>query len=274
MNDSLDKTSKDSRCVWMTAGIINYKLCNCDFACEDCQFDKVMRGIIPFQSRKSIKTYKSSTLKNYENIDFRIKTWIVTYLNSLFSDCTIHLDRYYHPSQLWSKIDGEAILIGLNKLVCKILEPIEKILPPQKGKVYQEDQLIAYIIRKDQSFPLHSPHSGTVSEINPILSTKNFTKIIEEDSYLFKMTTPNITKKDSDDLYGLKHFMKVIELLKNNLVEAFKKRDSSELGITCSDGGMIQYNLEKVIGKSAFNALINNLFLKNKREKKNPVSSH
>ncbi len=31
------------KCIWMTAGIISYKLCDYQFRCEVCPFDIVMR---------------------------------------------------------------------------------------------------------------------------------------------------------------------------------------------------------------------------------------
>ena len=31
------------QCIWMTAGIIGYKLCNAGYECERCPFDLAMR---------------------------------------------------------------------------------------------------------------------------------------------------------------------------------------------------------------------------------------
>ena len=33
------------KCVWMTSGVIEYKLCDNNFDCENCPFDKVMRNL-------------------------------------------------------------------------------------------------------------------------------------------------------------------------------------------------------------------------------------
>lgn len=30
------------KCIWMTAGVISYKLCPIDFNCEECEFDAAM----------------------------------------------------------------------------------------------------------------------------------------------------------------------------------------------------------------------------------------
>lgn len=34
------------KCIWMTSGIIDYKLCDNRFDCENCMFDKVMRNLM------------------------------------------------------------------------------------------------------------------------------------------------------------------------------------------------------------------------------------
>ena len=33
------------KCVWMTSGVIDYKLCDHNFDCENCPFDKVIRNL-------------------------------------------------------------------------------------------------------------------------------------------------------------------------------------------------------------------------------------
>lgn len=38
---SLDQPSK--RCIWMTAGVVSYKLCPLQFECDNCEFDAAMR---------------------------------------------------------------------------------------------------------------------------------------------------------------------------------------------------------------------------------------
>ena len=34
-------------CVWMSAGLVAYKLCDRGFECEGCPFDQAMRGARP-----------------------------------------------------------------------------------------------------------------------------------------------------------------------------------------------------------------------------------
>ena len=34
-------------CVWMSAGLVSFKLCDREGECEGCPFDRVMRGLAP-----------------------------------------------------------------------------------------------------------------------------------------------------------------------------------------------------------------------------------
>ena len=33
------------KCIWMNSGVIDYKLCDHNFDCENCPFDKVIRNL-------------------------------------------------------------------------------------------------------------------------------------------------------------------------------------------------------------------------------------
>src|SRR5262245_36227592 len=33
------------KCLWMGSGVVNYKLCDLEYNCEGCLFDRVMRGL-------------------------------------------------------------------------------------------------------------------------------------------------------------------------------------------------------------------------------------
>ena len=34
---------KDDYCIWMSAGLVAYKLCDREFKCEECPLDELMR---------------------------------------------------------------------------------------------------------------------------------------------------------------------------------------------------------------------------------------
>ena len=41
--DKLLSKDSDRHCIWMSAGVISFKLCPFNYDCEHCDFDAVMR---------------------------------------------------------------------------------------------------------------------------------------------------------------------------------------------------------------------------------------
>lgn len=59
-NQSPDKKNpelllKENHCIWMSAGVISFKLCPFDYDCDNCDFDRVMRQEIkaPLNQRET-----------------------------------------------------------------------------------------------------------------------------------------------------------------------------------------------------------------------------
>lgn len=43
IGDNRPPSKEGKRCIWMTAGVISFKLCPLEYDCELCEFDLVMR---------------------------------------------------------------------------------------------------------------------------------------------------------------------------------------------------------------------------------------
>lgn len=44
-----EKNFNELKCVWMSSGVVEYKLCDCNFDCDNCPFDKAMKSIGSFR---------------------------------------------------------------------------------------------------------------------------------------------------------------------------------------------------------------------------------
>ena len=45
-NEKLNNNYEKMKCIWMSSQVIEYKLCDNHFDCENCMFDKVMRNLL------------------------------------------------------------------------------------------------------------------------------------------------------------------------------------------------------------------------------------
>lgn len=263
----LQKNAKENlKCIWMCAGIVNYKLCFNDFDCENCKFDQVMRGILDQENHYS--TAGTSNIPSDQPLKItHIDKLVNQTIHHLISDCKIHLDRFYHNSQLWFKLETADIFqIGIEKLLLKVLEPVERIIAPQTGKFYQKGQLIAWIIRKGKTFPLHTPLKGVVVEINENLALPKYKDHFEEDSYLFKMKYGNSKDEVQNicgEIRGINCYIDNVKIIRQHLKKAFQNNSLEDIGTTFTDGGILENNLEKILGEKIFQELIFRLLQKN-----------
>ena len=259
MHDAANKTGADPRCVWMSAGIINYKLCDRDFQCEDCEFNKAMQGMLP-QSRIENPTFDKHRTKRNDATSLLINR----YLYSLFFDCTIHLDRFYHPSHLWFMAESENVIkVGIDKTVIKIIEPVEKIILPQVGEIVSKNQLILWIVRNGKMLPLHSPLAGKIIERNDRLLHEGLKQVLDADDFCFKLQDDGIRDKIQQlcsSIPRLESFDENISIVKKHLEKAFHQNVPKEIGVTLADGGDFQTCIEKVVGENIFHEMLNELF--------------
>ena len=257
----------DLRCLWVHAGVVQYKLCNKNFSCENCEFNSVMQGMLP--QKPKTETVISDIFQSER--DF-IKQHSVEYyrmtnqfLYKLFSGYKIHMDRYYYPNQLWIKPEKkDTYQVGLDMLTTRILDPIDEIILPEKGQEYFKGDALIKIIRKGKNITLKSYLDGKISKINPLINKTSLKRLFLKDIYFFKMKIKNPQQKlfpIIGKLDNLKWCTIKIEILSNIIREAFKTSKESSLGTTLADGGTPITDVEKLLGKKLFKNLIFDLYI-------------
>jgi hypothetical protein len=102
------------KCVWMTSGIISYKLCSLDFTCEDCEFDRVMHN---------------ATAPN--NLNGPLTTDV---LSSGPSSNRLDGSLFYHKNHCWIKVvNPYEVVIGINGILAKLMYGIKTVVLPRVG---------------------------------------------------------------------------------------------------------------------------------------------
>ncbi len=256
-------TQKDLKCIWMLAGVVNYRLCEHEYRCENCDLDRVLRGEHPEKAPASSLTAEIATLQPVSASLKAVNQMAQQYLLTLVRNCQIHLDRDYHPSHLWTQIEAENVLnVGIDHLVFKLVEPAAKIILPEVGKTYRVGQLIAYLTYKTQIFPFHAPVSGKVVALNSewpaVVPSQGF-----EDVWLFKIESPDLQQDWTharNKLRSLEIYARKLELLRHHLTQALIAQHPAPVGLTMADGGQLELALEKVLGEKNFIRFLNLLF--------------
>ncbi|KPJ86750.1 MAG: hypothetical protein AMS18_15280 [Gemmatimonas sp. SG8_17] len=129
-------------CVWMTAGLVAYKLCDREYDCENCPFDAALCG--------PTSNLQGSTFASHRQGKWEFRN-----------------DRQYHPSHGWAKqIDGTRVRVGLDAFAGRLLDRITSVvLPPIRSRILR-GRPACWVIDDSELLPVRAPVSGTVLHTN------------------------------------------------------------------------------------------------------------
>lgn len=134
-------------CIWMTAGLVDYKLCDLEFDCAACPFDREMRHGYPASEHVSPSTPLAPVPRNDT--------------------------RLYHSGHLWVKaVDGcgvsrtSLVRVGLDPFLAKLIFCIKQNILPAVGTTLVHDRIAFWIVDECGTLPLVTPVSGEVHSLN------------------------------------------------------------------------------------------------------------
>ncbi|HSP87319.1 MAG TPA: hypothetical protein VLN45_04250 [Ignavibacteriaceae bacterium] len=123
--------SCDLNCIWMTSELIKYKLCDKEFDCENCEFDKVIRNL----SVKLNDTVRTSSAES-QNGD------IVERVIKRIENETFDQKIFYLKNQLVLKnLFGNAYYLGINPIVLHLLDDFSALHEFNNNEI-RKDQII------------------------------------------------------------------------------------------------------------------------------------
>ncbi len=166
-----ESATAQNRCIWMTAGVISFKLCPLNYDCERCDFDQVMRSQV--KSRKE----RSRVRRDRPKVPARSESIAVSGVDSkkplffTFSAGEVDEKLHLHPTHMWvRRIEDQKWRLGIGKLLAYVLPPpVEVELYDLNTKVIQ-NQLFGRVHTEAGPIPLIAPLSGVLVRTNPRLS--------------------------------------------------------------------------------------------------------
>lgn len=149
---------EEKQCVWMTSGLISYKLCTRDYQCEECMFDQVIRNEAAAEG--AMKTARQPV---------RFDPIADTRNSSLNTDSAL----FHHLKHCWAKVESpDDVWIGIDGILAKFVSRIKAVALPKKGDEIRQGDCFAHIIQEKHIMPLYSPVSGEVLFANNRLEKK------------------------------------------------------------------------------------------------------
>jgi glycine cleavage system H lipoate-binding protein len=249
----------EDRCIWMKAGIINFRNCDYDNDCYNCPFDHAMRSAMGEKALPVKKERQTNwALRMEERYQIAEKPCIHFKSGRLESpeectgnyecyQCDIHrmlypknqaetiekpkytnvsgfqvADNYYHHlGHSWANIEQDGwVRIGIDDFTSKILGPSDRIDLPPVGAFLKQGAIGWVINRNGLKAPMQAPVSGTVFAVND--KVKKHPEIAQDDPYKegwLFLLDPANLKLDLKGLYYGKECFQWMEKENQNLLE-------------------------------------------------------
>ena len=240
--------SDDMKCVWMTSGIISYKLCSLDFMCEDCAFDRVMHNVTvaempPIATDRPLTPDASSAGLSSTRLD-----------GSLF----------YHKNHCWIKVvNPYEVVIGINGILAKLMCGIKTVVLPKIGDPVIKNQVFAHIMLDKHIVPLIMPVNGEITAVNTTLEQQPelLRSEYSENGWLVTIKADNLEK----DLRTLTFGSKAMEWYRakdrsiNEVIHAAYNANSDSIGATMHDGGELVLNASELLTSEQYSKVLDEL---------------
>jgi hypothetical protein len=232
------KSFQDLKCIWMSSGIVDYKLCDKNFDCEDCQFDKVIRNLSVDPKQKSF--YADNEVSILDSLINKVKSQV-------FEPKNIYLKGHLVVKHLFAN----TYYLGINPCIMLFLDNINSVKDGGHQGYILKNQALFRVEGEWGYITFTSPMNFTLLDklnFNPedIFTNKWFAIIGTNQP---EITTARISK----ELWHSQH-ANSLKLLNDY------KMDGPKIGTTLMDGGSPIKNLNRFLGNTEYLKLLSKLF--------------
>lgn len=203
-------------CIWMEAGVIDFKVCDHDFDCSTCEFDRAMTEsaahhlarrqlvkkpivrkaeVVPwedkmrqrFGGRQKCHLMKTSVCHECsfdelleEQFDFFLASERPK-MQEVFG-IQVPTSNFLHRGHTWVALENAGrVRIGLDHFSQKVLGPPARISLPDPGEKMQADKAALTLTRQRQQAAVLAPLDGVIEMVNP--KVREQPALVHDDPY-------------------------------------------------------------------------------------------
>lgn len=207
-------------CIWMKAGVVNFRQCDNNYDCSSCPFDKGMRKAMGIE--EDLKTEQAAPewvellQKKYQGasrpcrhaLTGRVDAPKICVLNYECHHCAFDqmLDEmdmardlesphyllasgyqmaqgyYYHMGHTWSRFEhGGRVRVGVDDFLVKVFGAARSLILPPLGEKMQQNKVGWSFARNGHAAAVLSPITGTVLAVNQ--KVREHPELIHADPY-------------------------------------------------------------------------------------------
>ena len=252
----------ENHCVWMDAGLVDYKLCNSAFECDSCPFDTVMRD--QHQTFAEQAAMQSGSL--FSNVRFHesghegINQDSMDIFLKQLSSTAVPEDRIYFSNHTWMQSAEKGMFrVGIDGFLARLISPVSGIATIHAPSHTGRGEPYAWVIRGSAMFAVQSNEKGIVSAINARLMDRP--SLITSDPYGEGwLTTLSCSRTSPAErkFYTADEFKEFLGRETDSLLGEMKKYKRSA-SATMFDGGKLVESIEKFIGEKRYTKIISGL---------------
>jgi glycine cleavage system H protein len=257
---------KELKCVWMTAGLLTYKLCKYDLQCERCPLDWELRNLSATPSFhptafREVKTIDSGSLPPQEKEKPDEK-----FLGEDLFRLDIKGSFFYHPGHTWVKVEkADEVRVGLDCFIRRMIGKVNVIVLPLSGTRCRRGENLCSIIQEEGILDIVFPLSGSILSVNQKL--KDQPNLISKDpmgdGFLLTLKPKNL-QRDQQYLFSgeaaLSWYRKDLERFKTAIISELNGQE--RIGITMQDGGISLGDVKKIVAPERYIQVVS-AFLRN-----------
>jgi glycine cleavage system H protein len=233
------------RCIWMTAGILSYQLCEREFDCERCPLDRALRAGFP--ERRTPAPEGETLGSGVERKPGLPEGYL------------------YGRRHMWVRISEEnTARIGVEPSFAAALISPRAVVLPSVGERIQKERVCAWIVIEGGTLPIVAPLDGKVRSTNARLG-ENPHAICEKpmgDGWLFDLSIEPESVKQA----GLLSTDEAARLFAadqarlQSLVKLELSKEGEVAGITLADGGQVLQTISSMLGSKKYFRLVREVF--------------
>jgi len=191
-----------NRCIWMDAGVVQFKLCDSDFDCLSCEFDRAMtesaaqqlarRQLADKSAPREVKAVPwetkmrqrfgerrdcplmKSNLCHHCSFDELLEEQFDSFLapenprvHEIFG-IRVTTSNFLHRGHTWVALeDGNRVRLGLDDFSQKVLGPATKINLPKVGQQIIANEPFMALGRNRNKAEVLAPLDGIIEAVNP-----------------------------------------------------------------------------------------------------------
>jgi glycine cleavage system H lipoate-binding protein len=249
----------ENECIWMKAGVVNFRLCNNVYDCNNCPFDKSMRKAmnknVDIEFKRKRAEWAQNLHKRYDGKDLPCRhaltgridapkicaldyecyhcaydQWLDDYDVSELGNRPSYKNAsgymvadgyYYHEGHAWACFEhGGRVRVGFDDFVVKLFGVMDKIELPSLGEDLKQGFQGWMFRRDDHVATVLSPVSGKVLAVNH--KSLDYPVIAHEDPYhagWLCILESDLPLKDAKRLYSSAESVKWIDTEIRNLLQ-------------------------------------------------------